>query len=149
MNPFCPSAVGRGENCLGESRLAEEWLKELGGEKVKPPGAHFGTCWSLGRAASITPIFALVGGVVKARITVNLTATGEFEIRVNERGRALLVRELQKLGERNDHFHLGPRDFGEVELSTVAYMQDDKILDYGKVLFRTDAWDQKFYPHVL
>jgi hypothetical protein len=84
-----------------------------------------------------------------ARITVNLTATGEFEIRLNEQGRDLFVRELQRLGEKHDHFHLGPKEMGEVEISSRAYRPDDKVLEYGKVIFRTDAWDRQYYPHVL
>ena len=84
-----------------------------------------------------------------ARITINLTAAGEFEIWLNEQGRDLLICELQKLGEKNDHFHLGPKDIGEVEVSTQAYRPDDRVLEYGKVLFRADAWDRQFYPHVF
>jgi hypothetical protein len=37
--------------------------------------------------------FGLTEEAMGARITVNLTATGEFEIRLNEQGRDLLVRE--------------------------------------------------------
>jgi hypothetical protein len=55
---------------------------------------------------------------MSARITFNLAANGEFEIWLNEQGRDLLVRELQQLGEKNDHFHLGPADIGEVEVSS-------------------------------
>jgi len=86
---------------------------------------------------------------MSARITINLTATGEFGIWLNEQGRDLLVQELQALGERSDHFHLGPKSHGEVEVSARAYRTDDKVLEYGKVLFRTDAWDKQYYPHVL
>jgi hypothetical protein len=84
-----------------------------------------------------------------ARITVSLTAKGEFEIWLNEQGRDLLVRKLQHLSEKNDHFHLGPKDIGEVEVSSRSYRPDDKVLEYGKVLFRTDAWDMEYFPHVL
>jgi hypothetical protein len=86
---------------------------------------------------------------MRARITVNLTATGEFEIWLNEQGRNLLVRELQHLSEKSDHFHLGPAGIGEVEVSSLPYRPDDKVLEYGKVLFRTDAWDKQYFPHVL
>jgi hypothetical protein len=86
---------------------------------------------------------------MNARITVNLTSTGEFEIWLNEQGRDLLVRELQRLGEKHDHFHMGPQDFGEVEVSTQPYRPDDRVLEYGKVLFRTDAWDKEYYPHLF
>jgi hypothetical protein len=90
-----------------------------------------------------------VGAGMVARITINLTATGEFELWLNEEGRDLLVQELQHLSEKRDHFHLGPKDIGDVEVSTVAYRPDDRVLEYGKVLFRTDAWDEKYFPHVM
>lgn len=45
---------------------------------------------------------------MKPRITVNLTADGEFEIWLNPEGRDLLVRELQHLSEQSEHFHLAP-----------------------------------------
>ena len=79
---------------------------------------------------------------MSARITINLTAGGEFEIWLNEAGRDLLIRELQRLSDRNDHFHFGPEDTGEVVVSSIPYQPDDRILEYGKVLFRTDAWDE-------
>jgi len=83
------------------------------------------------------------------RITVNLTTDGEFEIWLNEEGRDLLVSKLRRLGEENDHFHLGPKKMGEVEVSSTPYRPDDKVLEYGKVLFRTDAWDRQYFPHVF
>jgi len=83
-----------------------------------------------------------------ARITMNLNAEGELEIWLNPEGRDLLVKELQGLSETNDHFHLGPSPFGEVEISNRPYRPNDKVLEYGKVLFRTDAWDVKHFPHV-
>jgi hypothetical protein len=86
---------------------------------------------------------------MKPRITVNLTAKGEFEIWLNEAGRELLVKRLQALSERNDHFHLGPAEIGEVEVCSRPYRADDRILEYGKVLFRTDDWDRQYFPHVL
>ena len=86
---------------------------------------------------------------MKPRITLNLTASGEFEIWINEKGRDLLVQEMQRLSENNDHFHLGPVAIGEVEVSSRPYRPDDKIVEYGKVLFRTDEWDQQHFPHVL
>ena len=83
-----------------------------------------------------------------ARITMNLNAEGELEIWLNPEGRDLLVKELQGLSETNDHFHLRPSPFGEVEISNRPYRPNDKVLEYGKVLFRTDAWDVKHFPHV-
>jgi hypothetical protein len=89
------------------------------------------------------------GGLMSARITVNLTPDGEFQIWLNEEGRDLLVQKLQRLSERNDHVHLGSDESAEVIVSSVPYEADHKILEYGKVLFRTDAWDGQYYPHVL
>lgn len=86
---------------------------------------------------------------MKSRITISLTADGDLEIWLNEEGRDLLVRELQNLSPKNDHFHLGPVELGEVELSSRPYRTDDKLIEFGKVLFRTDEWDKQHYPHVL
>jgi hypothetical protein len=86
---------------------------------------------------------------VKPRITVNLTADGEFEIWLNPEGRDLLVRELQHLSERSEHFHLAPDRMGEVELSLRPYRPTDKLMQRGKVLFRTDEWDRRHFPHVF
>jgi hypothetical protein len=84
-----------------------------------------------------------------ARITINLTATGELEIWLNEEGRDVLVRELQHLSEKSDHFHFGPVGVGEVEVSSQPYRSNDQMLECGKVYFRTDAWDREYFPHVL
>jgi len=86
---------------------------------------------------------------MKPRITVSLNASGEFEILINEAGRDLLVRELKRLDEKHEHFHLSPEGVGEVEVSSQAYYPDDKVLEYGKVIFRTDEWDRKYFPHVF
>jgi hypothetical protein len=84
-----------------------------------------------------------------ARITVNLNAEGEFETWLNPDGRDVLVKELQGLSETNDHFHLGSRPIGEVQVSGRRYRSDDQLLEYGKILFRTDDWDAKHFPHVV
>jgi len=34
-------------------------------------------------------------------------------------------------------------------VSSQAYYPDDKVLEYGKVIFRTDEWDRKYFPHVF
>lgn len=86
---------------------------------------------------------------MRARITISLTVTGELDIYLNEEGRDLLVRELLRLGERNDHFHFGPDDTTEIEVRSIGYRPDDKVLEYGKILFRPDAWDRQHFPHVL
>jgi hypothetical protein len=84
-----------------------------------------------------------------ARITLNLTVDGNLEIWLNPEGRDILVKELQRLSERNDHFHFGPGLSGEVEVSSRTYRSDDKLLEYGKVLLRPDTWDAEHYPHVV
>jgi hypothetical protein len=33
--------------------------------------------------------------------------------------------------------------------STRPYRKGDKLLEYGKVLFRLDEWDRKYFPHVV
>jgi hypothetical protein len=88
-------------------------------------------------------------GSMKPRITINLTASGEFEIWLNEQGRDLLVQRLISLNEQYEHFHLAPSDQGELEVSTRAYDPTDTVIEYGKVLFRKDEWDRLYYPHVL
>jgi len=87
---------------------------------------------------------------MKPRITINTSAEGELEISLNEAGRDLLMRELQHLSESSDHFHFGPEDFGsEVPVRNRPYRKGDKIIEYGKVMFRPDKWDAEYFPHVL
>jgi hypothetical protein len=75
---------------------------------------------------------------MKPRITVDTNKNGELEIWLNEDGRDLLVRELQRVSEKNDHFHLGPEDISDVQLSDLAYRDGDTVNQWGKVLFRPD-----------
>ncbi len=87
---------------------------------------------------------------MKPRITINTTPDGDLEIWLNEAGRDLLVRELQQLSEKSDHFHFGPEELGgEVPVQGRAYRGSDHLLEWGKVLLRPDAWDAKHFPHVL
>jgi hypothetical protein len=86
---------------------------------------------------------------MKPRITVDLTANGEFEIWLNGTGRDLLIRQLNGLSEKNDHFHLGPSPIGEVEVCTRGYRAELKVSEFGTVFFRTDDWDRQYFPHVL
>jgi hypothetical protein len=87
---------------------------------------------------------------MKPRITINMTRDGELEISLNHAGRDLLVRELQRLSEHSDHFHLGPEDLdSEVPVRNRAYRTDDQVIEWGKVMFRPDDWDARYYPHVL
>jgi len=83
------------------------------------------------------------------RITISISANDEFEGLSQRRGTRPPVKKLQALSERNDHFHLGPDESWEIQISTRAYQADEKIIQYGKVLFRTDEWDRKYFPHVL
>ena len=64
---------------------------------------------------------------MSSRITINRNKDGELEIWLNEDGRDLLVRELQRLSEKNDHFHLGPEDISDVQLSDLAYRDGDTV----------------------
>lgn len=84
------------------------------------------------------------------RITFSMNADGVLEIWLNEPGRDLLVRELARLSARSDHFHLGPEEYGgEVPVRTKAYRAGDEIVHWAKVMFRPDAWDAEYFPHVL
>jgi hypothetical protein len=60
-----------------------------------------------------------------------------------------VINKLRRLTETNDHFHIGPKNIGELEVSDRPYQPADKLLMYGKVLFRTDDRDAEFFPHVL
>jgi hypothetical protein len=86
---------------------------------------------------------------MKPRITINMASDGELKIFVNELGRDLLVRELQGLNERSDHFYLGAFEGAEVEMQDKAYRPSDTVVGAAKVLFRPDDWDRRYYPHVL
>jgi hypothetical protein len=86
---------------------------------------------------------------MKPRITINTTADGLLEIWLNEAGRDLLVKELMHLNEASEHFHFGPAGMAEVGLAMRPYRPEDTVLEYGKVLFRTDEWDATYFPHVL
>ncbi|TCU73525.1 hypothetical protein EDE08_104453 [Bradyrhizobium sp. R2.2-H] len=85
-----------------------------------------------------------------ARITLNINSAGEFELWLNPEGRDLLVKKLLALSETNEHFHLMPSEVpSDVEVSTRPYRPSDKLLEHGKVLFRLDEWDARYFPHVL
>jgi len=38
---------------------------------------------------------------------------------------------------------------GDVEVSTRPYSPDDQVLEWGKIMFRTDEWDREYFPHVM
>ena len=87
---------------------------------------------------------------MKPRITINTNKDGELEIWINEAGRDLLVKELQHLSEQSDHFHFGPEELGgEVPVQDRAYRDEDQLIQWGKVSFRPDEWDARYFPHVL
>jgi hypothetical protein len=54
---------------------------------------------------------------------------GKLEIWFNERGRDLLVRELQHLSMKSDHFYLDPKDMGEVEMSSRPCRDSDRLIE--------------------
>jgi hypothetical protein len=86
---------------------------------------------------------------VPPRITIN-RKDGELQIWVNPEGRDLFVRELQRLSEDSDHFHFMPEDMdGEVPVRSAAYEPGAEVIEWGKVLFRPDEWDARYFPHVL
>ena len=86
-----------------------------------------------------------------ARITISLSENDFVEIHLNEEGRNLLVRELQRLNASNEHLHLAPQGHkvADVELRSQPYRASDKVLEWGKILLRLDAWDREHYPHTL
>lgn len=86
---------------------------------------------------------------MEPRITVSLNAEGVLEIFLNEKGRERLIQELEKLDHSHEHFHLSVDEWAEVELRATPYDSSDKIIEYGKVLFRPDEWDRQYYPHLF
>jgi hypothetical protein len=87
---------------------------------------------------------------MKPRITFCLTAEGTLEMFFNEEGRRHFIRELSRLDDAHEHFHFAPPDIdSELSVSNIPYRPGDKVLEHGKVLFRTDAWDRQYYPHVM
>lgn len=86
-----------------------------------------------------------------ARITISLGENDFVEIHLNEEGRDRLVRELQGLNASNEHLHRGPQGhkMADLELRSQSYRTGDRVLEWGKILFRLDAWDREHYPHTL
>ncbi len=66
-----------------------------------------------------------------------------------------MVRELQRLDRKWDHFHLDHFDdpemafATEVALASTPYNEGDKVFKVGKVLLRPDDWDAEHFPHVM
>ncbi len=87
---------------------------------------------------------------MKPRITINANRDGGLEIWLNPAGRDLLVRELQRLTEKSDHFHFAPENRDdEVPVRSTAYHEGDQVFEFGKVMYRPDQWDAEYFPHVL
>jgi hypothetical protein len=87
---------------------------------------------------------------MKPRITFCLTPEGTLEMYFNDEGRKQFIQELSKLNEQDEHFHVAPSEIdSNIVVSSLPYRPEDKALDYGKVLFRTDAWDRQYFPHVM
>jgi len=87
---------------------------------------------------------------MRPRITLLRTDEGVIELLFNEAGKALLISEIARLGETNDHLHLSTDGgYAEIELSVIPYSPTDQVIGDMKLLFRTDDWDKEFFPHVL
>jgi hypothetical protein len=86
---------------------------------------------------------------MRPRITVSTTKDDQIEIWLNEAGRDLLVKQLLSLNEHNEHLHLGTWPLVDIELAERSYRPGDKVLDTGKIYFRTDESDRQYFPHVL
>jgi len=94
--------------------------------------------------------------VSKPRITAAVRKNeagepSEMYLYLNPEGRALLIAELLKLDEHDDHLHLLPEEGGcDVPLQVKAYDPERELLvRHVKILYRTDAWDEKYFPHVM
>jgi hypothetical protein len=62
----------------------------------------------------------------------------------------LLARQLQNLSEQNDHVHIMPEAMaGKTPARNLVYRGDDRIFEWGKILFHPDDWDAEHFPHVM
>jgi hypothetical protein len=86
---------------------------------------------------------------MKERITISLSKDGVLQVMLNEAGRDRMVRELQRLTSKNDHFHLDPDGMIDVQVSKRPYFEGDQVFEWGKVYLRTDESDALHFPHVL
>ncbi len=86
----------------------------------------------------------------KPRITFSRTKDGSLEIWLNSAGRDLFVSQLQGLSEQSDHFHIMPEDMRpELPARNLSYREGDEVIEWGKVLFRPDEWDEEHFPNVM
>lgn len=94
--------------------------------------------------------------MAKARITVVVTKDDKGEpaevfFYFNPEGRDLIVSELTHLNDKSDHFHMHPAEWEmEVPLEMRAYVpEQETCMSHVKMMFRTDEWDEKYFPHVM
>ena len=85
--------------------------------------------------------------MARPRITINQTVDGFFELWMNPEGRELLVKKLMSLDVNDDHLHIGDRE--DIEVSSIAYREDDRLIRWGKIYLCSDDWDEKHFPHVM
>lgn len=79
-----------------------------------------------------------------------LTKDGQFEMSVNEAGRDELIALLNGLDRKHEHFHMAPEEFEhDCAVAEIPYRTTDRVLSWGKVLFRPDDWDREHFPHVM
>ena len=84
------------------------------------------------------------------RITISRGKDGFFQIWLNPAGRDLFVHQLQALSQEHDHFHIMPEDMRpELPARNRPYEGGDDVIEWGKVLFRPDEWDERYFPHVM
>lgn len=87
---------------------------------------------------------------MRPRITLVRTNEGGIELLFNEAGKALIISKIGQLGETNDHLHMSTDGgYADIELSDIPYSPTDQVIGEIKLLFRTDDWDRKYFPHVL
>ena len=92
----------------------------------------------------------------KPRITAVVKKDAEGEpsevfLYLNPEGRDALVKELLHLDENWDHFHMQPEDCAaDLPLQMKAYGPGDHVaIPHVKMMYRLDAWDKKYFPHVM
>jgi hypothetical protein len=44
---------------------------------------------------------------------------------------------------------ISTKKVADVELRSQPYRAGDKVLEWGKILLRLDAWDREHYPHTV
>ncbi len=92
----------------------------------------------------------------KPRITAVVKKDAEGEpaevfLYLNPEERDLLVKELLHLDERCDHLHIQPEEWTvDLPLQMKVYNPEDEVvIPHVKMMYRLDAWDEKYFPHVM